>query len=412
MYKRIVGLCAKSIFLLMIFSGPAFGYALISDSNAKLNAFGGWGPHLRSIFTDLTGGLWYADEAMNANGVESIRYHKLVNNKWSSAGFNSVNSFGSIAQKAAHISNGEYIYSYGVDVGNDWLMECYYRTVSVYKGCNAMYSTSGLIKPDPSSNYIGAAITPSGTRVIWWSTAAAPYGKFFYTYNNGSGWVDPISTNIVFGGNNYRFVGYVRLVFNGNSHAEFVAETRVPGGQTCSSAGVCLAISGSFDLGGSVNFKLMPAVAGKNAIAGSDIWFNSADGSYHALAYDNTLGDTEYFYKANSAASWVHHYTYSGVAYARFATDGTSLSLVAASTSGTQEGIKVKSIALGSISGAINWGAVTTEYPARSSDGSMDDAAGIYVQGASYQTTPVDYHFGVVGRSPSHDHKVWHFKNE
>lgn len=403
----------RVLLLLLLFSSEAFSYGSITNTNRNQLGHGGWGPQLRSIFSDTNGDLWYVDDEQESDLRNArARYYKLGKQRWDLIATNEFyGSFGNIQQNTAHILRGSYIYSYGVDTQNHWLMECYFHTSykingEHYRGCNALFSTSGLIQLPNNSNYVGSAVTPSGDRVVWWTTTGTP-GLFTYTYNRGAGWEDPISTPVTSSGNNYRFAGYLHMAFKDDTHVEFVGESSTD--STCTT-NTCFALAGSFDLGGQATFTRLPA------LKSTDIWRNSEDGSYHALLYDNS-GRTDYWYKASDTSNWAFSSSINGYGQARFGRDGNLLRLVLAGTQGTLFGIEIRSVSLANVNGAIDWNPTTNSsiditYPMLSANEAMGAPTAIFIQEDSHQTTPVGFHFAITGRYPGWDNNTWYFGKE
>lgn len=68
----------RVLLLLLLFSSEAFSYGSITNTNRNQLGHGGWGPQLRSIFSDTNGDLWYVDDEQESDLRNArARYYKL-----------------------------------------------------------------------------------------------------------------------------------------------------------------------------------------------------------------------------------------------------------------------------------------------------------------------------------------------
>jgi len=449
----------------LVISQSALAQVLLTDSNRTnipTSNNGGWGPHLRSIFKDNQGDLWYADDlAIDITTNTGVRYHKLRatsgSKRWLHVEHRNFNitdpesedyiikqvndfdSFGRIQQNTAHISNGTYIYSYGIDVERKSLMECYFHTSIVrndgthYQSCNKLGNNI-----DPLTNYVGAAISPSGKRIVWW-TSVSPVGntsagKFFYRYHNGTSWSQTVTSPIVIDGTNYPSFSYVHMTFKDEQRVEFVGQVynmrssaNIPHVFSAASGSINIASNSSTNSGhGLADFKLLDLGVSNSS---RDIWYNPSDGSYHALAYKSATGRLRYYYKLSDNDNWQYVTEFIGINQGRFNNTGAGchannpekLNLVLGGTKGSLSGIRTLSIDQANIAGAINWDSasnpfVTENIPLLPSNGALDAPSAIFIQSSNYQTTCVNFTFAAVGLSntdasglPTYGHNVWFF---
>ncbi len=197
--------------------------------------FGGWGPHLGHLVRQASADgksstLWFVDDACapascNVNVNQRLDYLRFVdaNKGWEKV--DSISLPGTIQQNTATILSGTKAVSYGVDSGAQSLIECSRDLAApagqVAKGCSAVSSAIGA-----SANYVGAALTPGGDRMAWYTNVKdGGGGSFSFFINYGGGWNGPRAgaiggfndasyINVAFGvnGDPTRFTMYSELV--------------------------------------------------------------------------------------------------------------------------------------------------------------------------------------------------------
>jgi hypothetical protein len=179
--------------------------------------FGGWGPHLGHLFRRTNPDqIWVADDACDqAGGADScdvnvdrrVDYFRL-----DGASFTKVASapLTGIQQNTGSMLLGNTIYTYGVDITNEKLVECTLDIDSLVHACSPLAVAVG-----PSANYVGAAVSPTGARVVWVTDVMdGGGGKFQWYADYGGGWNGPRTGDI--GG--YNDASYIHLAFGGAGH--------------------------------------------------------------------------------------------------------------------------------------------------------------------------------------------------
>lgn len=335
---------------------------------------GGWGAHLGHLLRSSSNQLWYVDDSGNDAKVNAgLVYYRFVNNVWTGT---AVASFpGVVQQNTGSIISNQMIYTYGLDIQNRRIVECYFDTSDVTfatHACNSLAFDTGA-----DSNYIGATISKSGTRVVWWTNAS---GTFSYIYNFGGGWNGEI-TNVLSGYTDFSYV-YARLAED-NLHIEFLGSAaRALGG---ASVGYDV-LHASTTLGAApANWSLLFSVG-----LGMETW-RDPKGGHHFLVYG--AATPQYFYKpvdgslTNQAAL-----PDEGIVGARIIETASTANLVMAFSDGH---VTYKSIQLTEINGPINWSALPShDIPIPSGLGVIT----IFPESYMYQTTqPQDINFVING---------------
>lgn len=223
--KQIYQTCLLKLHVL-----PAI--SLITDRNRYHDSGeylmgGGWGPHLRSVLYGKNGTKWFVNEFRGPStlinpGLEYNRYDAALGWKRhystdQAYPFNGASPV--IQQSMAHVSDGETIYSYGVDYYSRThkLIECKFdiRGQSIKSPvaptCNSISNSA----TNEYSNYVGAAIVPEG-KLAWFTSNLSPnnrlgMGSFSYLFHDGNSW----SNAKVVGLGIYDQLNYVRSVNTG-----------------------------------------------------------------------------------------------------------------------------------------------------------------------------------------------------
>ena len=246
--------------------------------------FGGWGSHLGHLLRAPDGSLWFADDTGNDVNINpAIAYYHFVDDQWSPAGI--LATIGTVQQNMGSvIDSNSTIFSYGIDVANHRIEECYFNTRQDYKGCNLLPFGLG-----PNANYIGAALTPSGYKIVWWTNVVdGGGGSLQYIYNFGGGWNGPITSNV--GG--YNNASYINIAFENDTHFVMNAEGVSGNAPNWGYVGMF----GEGDIGSPIsNWQILNQV-----LVPADIWIDSAQGA-HVLALTQA-GTIAYFYRAKGGA--------------------------------------------------------------------------------------------------------------
>jgi hypothetical protein len=314
---------------------------------------------------DDNGDRWYADDTgSDVNDNAGLAYFHQVIGTWTAMGMDSFP--GTVQQNTGSLMLGSTLYTYGLDVMNHRIVEC---TTS---GCTSLPFDTGL-----ASNYIGATVSQSGTRVVWWTNTT---GLFQYIYNYGSAWSGPIVSGV--GGYTDIEYVYARLAPD-NARLEIQgAAAHAVGG---SNVGYD-AIYGSTTLGTAVtNWQVLL----NNGLA-METWLDPTGGT-HLISYD-TAGPPKYWYKPVGAAlAGGQTLTEPGAVSARILETATMAFLVIGFADGH---VGYRGIELQNVNGPIDWNNI-----AEGTIGVPDSLGAITLlpESPMYQTTPGELAFGMNG---------------
>ena len=193
---------------------PPVVYSLVTSTHRHDpgKMWSGWGNHLGHLVRAPDGSLFYVDDTGNDVNVNAgLAYYHFVGGKWTQVG--TAAFYGLIQQNTGSVlaKNG-IVYTYGVDVADGQIEECAFDTTALSAACNL----TGVLAGD-SANYIGAAVSPSGYRVVWWTTTN---GTFRYAYELGGGWNGPVVSSIA----GYGDFSYVTASFSDDTHIHISGE--------------------------------------------------------------------------------------------------------------------------------------------------------------------------------------------
>lgn len=344
-------------------------------------AFGGWGPHLGHLLRTTDGTLWYVDDTGNdVSKNPAVNYYKLMNGVWSLAGSNTF--FGNIQQNTGSVLlNNDLIFTYGIDTVGHRVEECYFSTKISYKGCNSL-----PFPLDPQANYIGAAIAPNGTKIVWWTDVRDnSAGNFRYIYNFGSGWNGPVSAVLP----GFSAVSYINIAFKDNN--SFTMHGQLDSGLAPNWKFTGAVADGV--LGQQVVWNTLAGTGGDAAMTTNDIWFDPVTKNTHLLAR-STSGSTSYYFRPSGGVWSNILFSIPNTFRARFVSSSNGKLYM---IYGQKDlGLKYYEVDKNSLSGSINFANLTPISVPLSSDYANIDA--IYPESSIYQQTPVrDLNFAVNG---------------
>ena len=389
---------------------------LISDQNRKQDGvvFGGWGPHLRSILRMNDNSLWYVMDHStgDVSSNDQLIYFQQTNTFWKRVADQDL--IPGANQGFAHITDGEEIYSYGVNFRLAQLHECILNSKTlVRRDCAAVRNRSGhVIDLGGGANYVGAATSPKGTRLVWWVVVArdGTGQQWRYVYNRGDGWRGPIVTHLAKSRGGLSYI-YVR----------FVSENEV-------------ALSGQLWVGdfpdGSpqatlTHFSLGKPIQGFHTLkssddkgfpkSGSDLWVNPDAATIHAVVEgfgEDFFGNTVHYYTFNERDPWQELKpvrSFRGYFRARFAQISRGdLFLVLGGAAGCSN-IDVLHVPKDRISDPIDWNSANKVSPTIPGTKHYAPMA-IWIENLAYQTTAVrNLNFAFTGENPHRDHEIWFY---
>lgn len=378
---------------------PTVTVELVTDQNRHYpEMHGGWGPHLRAPMLDPRGNLWLAyDGGPSVLENTTIHYARRGDAGWQTVA--SQPHTAGVQQNAAHVLRANFIVSYAVNTAQHFLEECYFDTTNyAYAACNAI-QIGGPYATPANSNYVGAALGPSGETITWFTVvgSAGGTGQLVYTYDYGVGWNGPVVTMLP----GWNDIGYLRTSFRGPSQLAIIGQGYVgayPTGEY--TAGVT-----ELGFGDAAAFEsLQPPPPAGQTRSSADIWIDPITGDTHALAQ---LVGTLTYHHLPAGEAWADHLdpiaTLDELSIARLLhVDGGPLVLVGGGAGGLQarwaepEG------------GAIDW-ALAPSLPITIPADGFDSPSGIHVMRPEYQTAPVTgLHFAVCGQYQVSDEQIWH----
>ncbi len=336
--------------------------------------FGGWGPHLGHLLRASDKSLWYADNTGNdVQKVPQLHYYHEVSNKWVLAG--SVTTYGRVQQNLGSVMKYDVIYSYGVDIENHRIEECYFITTTLVGACNLLPFAT-----DQNANYIGAALTPSGYTIVWWTNVYEGGGSFEYIYNFGGGWNGPIKSSI----ERYSDVSYIHIGFKNDSDFILLAQgvSGIPPNWTYTP----LLARGT--IGKVVSkWSVIPSMSvSDRAISTNDLWVDRVGGAH--LLTRTASGALQYGYQSSPSSEIKNSLLIKDAYRGRFMEDGLgNISLVYSSSRPKDDVIERMDYQKSKITGSIPWDtSVRTTYGLPTGFGKVH---AIYSESRIYQLSPI-----------------------
>jgi hypothetical protein len=380
--------------------GPKFEVEVITTRHRFIpNAmFGGWGPHLGHLVRapDANGGtaLYFVDDVCSQSGGSppvcdvlhdnAVGVFRLDGGTWTNLGETPLP--GQVQQNTGTMAMAGVLRTYGIDIANEVVQECSYDTKTATRACEAL-----PFSLDASSNYIGAAVSPTGTQMVWWTVVKdGGGGSFQWIANYGGGWNGPRTGDV--GG--YNDSSYINIAFRKDTTA-FTMHTQLVSGLAPNWAFLGATGEGDAASTNAVTWanSLAPP-AGDSVMSTNDIFIDPTTSDTHLLAR-TTQGAAVYYFRPKNG-SWSGPLTViSGVLRARFSASGNGLAMVFGPTGA---GLKYKLAPAASIVAGkpIDWTTVaehSVPLPA-----GYDNIDAIYTESSVYQTTPTqDIHVAVVG---------------
>ena len=263
---------------------------------------GGWGPHLRPMMrTDR--GMWFAvDEATSL--VTNLRslFYRFDGARWLLAG--QQEHMPGVQQNCARVYVEPNIWTYGIAPGKTatHLMEAWYRTTEGEQESGTRWlEVNGhpFVLPE-GSNYVGAAVSPAGCRMVWYTTVGDHCtnrpGSWSYLYQlePGGSWQGPVVTPLVTGPFLWVALGYVHLAFKDAHTVSLVGQLVVT---HCPGPDYRAAVA-EFDISAGENPFFAPlALPGSPQSSSGDIWVDRRTGDTHVIARAVLAGRNAYYYK-------------------------------------------------------------------------------------------------------------------
>lgn len=353
--------------------------------------FGGWGPHLGHLVTDTAGTAYFVDDVCAQSPGGPLALCDVLDNHtlgyfWREpAGWKLVSTVGlpgTVQQNTATIvsSDGASLSTFGIDVATNHIVECAFPLPVGPPSCNALPFVLG-----PSSNYIGAAISPAGYRMVWWTGVVdGGGGSFHYIVDYGGGWNGPRSGTAA----GYNDASYIHVGFPTDAPARFVMHAQLVSGLAPNWSFFGAVGTGDLTTSDPVAFTLPLAdIGGADPVVSTDdVWVDPVTQDEHLLARTDA-GAAAYFHRPPggswSAASFVLPSTFR----ARFVPHGDRLALVSG-PNGSGLAVRVAGPA-DRVSGApIDWRGIPAFQP--SLPPGYDNVYAIYPAGPPYRRGSAD----------------------
>jgi hypothetical protein len=366
--------------------------------------FGGWGPHLGHLVraqASSGGGesLWFVDDyCSQAAGLgqcdvlhdHTLGYFERTATGWQSRGTATIP--GQVQQNTATIASasGDTLLSYGVDVSGLVLRECSYAIASSTTTCTALpFSLPG------NSNYIGAAISPTGAKVVWWTRVQdGGGGDFYYVVDYGGGWNGPRSGTAA----GYNDASYINIAFGaGATQNLFTMHVQLVSGW-----------APNWEFHGAVGYgdltttdpvtwaDVLTPPSGDTIASTNDVWIDPGTGDTHLVARSG--GGAAVCYHRTAAGVWSGPQLSLAATYrARFVYSADRLVLLYGPNSGDLA-YRIAPAAARVAGAPIDWAALP-EVPIALPTG-YGAVIAIYPESPAYQTTPAQgIHAVVVGQT-------------
>jgi hypothetical protein len=393
---------------------------------------GGWAPNQKGIMAAADGSLWFTVDEGRSFWVNAANwYYKLVNGTWEYMGATQFDA-GVSHQNGSSIMVGDTIYTYATDEASETIQECSFSTSNLVAapntyeaaGATQVIETGKLAPGADAIGYDGAAVSPNGTKVVWWSEydnssepGAVGYWVYMYRAPDSAAWSGPFYTRMP---DEWNRLDYVYAKFEPGSDTNLVV-----GGELFAwtptdtyAAGI-----GTLQLGGQLSFR---ATLPSRDVA--DLWID-ANGGVHVVAeshstnfgndYTSTLQprSVSYYFLgdlslADVLAGSSPVTTFASVYRARFVDSGDYLYLITATTDGG--GVRISQVAKATVSGEIDWTAAP-QFSIPDPSGllyGVEIPNAIWVESSSYQTNPVSgLNFVFTGMWPTTDMYLWSYTN-
>jgi hypothetical protein len=364
--------------------------------------FGGWGPHLRGLMRSSSDHLWFmSDAGPDAQHNETLVYHCFDGTAWNEAA--RLKHIPGVQQNVASIMSRDTIFSYGISIQEPrYIEECKFDTKHRKSTCAPIEIAGQKLVLQPVSNYVGAAVSPSGQKVVWWTMVGANggEGKWSYIFEHDGSWVGPVVSPL----KRFNDFAYVFASFSTDNRIS-VAGQLYAGAYPQGSYGLGCA---EFTLGERLDFKSnLHAFSSNSSESGqsaSDICV--IDDTTHVIA--ETHHGTLAYYCRPSGKTWadcdVPLCVLSDVHRARFSETAAELRLICGSASGS--GISERRVTTNIADRPVDW---THVAPHQVIGIGRDFAApsAIFVESRSYQTEPVKgFHVSLAGHYPGADSRI------
>jgi hypothetical protein len=315
-------------------------YSLVTSTHRydSDKMWSGWGSHLGHLLGAADGSLYFVDDTGNDVNVNpAAAYYRFAAGAWTRVA--TVPFIGTIQQNTGSVlAKSGIAYTYGIDIANSVVEECTFDTSHLIGECHSTAMATGA-----NANYVGAAISPSGYRVVWWTTTD---GSFRYIYNFGGGWNGPVVSGI----NGYEDFSYASASFSDDNHFHLSGEGVTGTAPNWTFTALYTnAVIGSVITG----WTVLPGTTKSGPLFNTSATWVDTSGAVHMIAH-GASGDDVYIHRSATGAFTTSDCTPAGVSTGRLisSADG-NLYYVAGAPGGG--GILFQSIPKSQITGPVPW---------------------------------------------------------
>lgn len=364
--------------------------------------FGGWGPHLGHLVRAGIGAqdhLWFVDDACSqgaaadacdVNVDKAIAYYRLDPGGWTKVLETPLP--GTIQQNTGTIASkdGAKLFTYGVDVAGHAVIECAFDVATATSQCNAL---SGIAALPAGTNYLGAAVSPLGDKMVWFTRVQdGGNGDFSFLVDYGGGWNGPRTGPI--GG--YNDASYIDVAFGaGGDPNKFTMHGQLVSGLAPNWSFFGAVGDGDLSKDAPVVWSLALAPPmGDTIESTNDVWIDPDTADEHLIARSHA-GAAVYYHRAKGGAWSGPLFTLPSSYRVRFVVAAGSLWMV--------YGVAKQGMALRGASKAaraagkpIDWASLAETMVALPAG--YEDLYAIYPESPTYEVaSPADVNVAVVG---------------
>lgn len=286
-------------------SAPRVLHTVITGTHRAIpgQMFGGWGPHLGHLVRRAGGELWFVDDACEATGPTAcdVNVNRRVDAFSFDEGTRTFGKRGAVAlsgvqQNTATIARGGVFHTYGVDTAQSRLTECTLDPAAV-----AAWACRTIpIALPAQTNYVGAAVSPEGHKLVWATTVSDGGGGTFHWFADYGGGFNGPRTGAVGGFND---ASYAHASFLGGAQkGRFVLHAQLVGGLAPNWTFHAAVADGDVGTANAVAFTLLAGAAGDPLVSTNDVLVDPLTNDAHLLARSRA-GDAVYLFRP-SGGPW------------------------------------------------------------------------------------------------------------
>jgi hypothetical protein len=249
------------------------------------------------------GELWFVDDACGPTGPDAcdvntnrrVDAFRLAPGGWQKVA--SVPLPAGVQQNTATIVAGDAFESYGIDTMASRAVRCRLEPTTLASSCASLPP----VLP-PSTNYVGAAVSPDGWKVVWATTVAdGGGGSFHWMVDYGGGWNGPRTGGV----SGYNDASYVNVAFYGGARkTELALFAQLVSGNAPSWSFLGAVAQGNVASSDPFVFELALAAPPGDAIESTnDVLVDEPTNDTHLLARTKSGAIAYYFRPANGAWS-------------------------------------------------------------------------------------------------------------